>query len=249
MMKNLIYGMILLMAMVGCRHQTMLQERPIGQAVASSGNASGYTSILRSLQQGDLLFVVNPQGNAITEVTEGYDGMQIDHVGVLLNDSNGEAYVVEAVPQKGVVKTHISDFLSQNAPMQGDSHILVGRLSVDWDIPATKKNLLCCIGVPYDSLYLPDNQAVYCSELVQQSFVDRHGQRLFETIPMQFRNKEGDIPQTFVRRYQSLNIAVPEGQPGTNPGQLSRSRLLKMIGMIKNVNKKNLSQDSCYSMK
>ena len=45
------------------------------------------------LRGGDLLFVVNGQGNNITDVTDGVDGLGIDHIAVF-SDGN----VIEAIP-------------------------------------------------------------------------------------------------------------------------------------------------------
>lgn len=42
---------------------------------------------ITDLRNGDLLFVVNGQGNNITDVTDGVDGLGIDHIAVF-SDGN-----------------------------------------------------------------------------------------------------------------------------------------------------------------
>ena len=59
------------------------------------------------LREGDLLFVVNRSGNAITQVTSGLDSLPIDHVAVFhrIGGEDGLPYVIEAVPRRGVTLT------------------------------------------------------------------------------------------------------------------------------------------------
>ena len=76
------------------------------------------------------------------------------------------------------------------------------------------------MGKPYDYYYLPDDKEIYCSELVQISYVTDDGKLIFSTIPMTFRNREGEIPEFWVKHYAKKGIAIPEGEPGTNPGEL-----------------------------
>ena len=97
-----------------------------------------------SLQCCDLIFVTSPSANAITDVTNGFSNLPIDHV------------------------------------------------------------------------------AIYCSELVQFSFVDKQGKRVFSPIPMSFHDSQGQITEFWIRFYKEHGMEVPEGFPGTNPGELSR---------------------------
>ncbi len=43
---------------------------------------------------------------------------------------------------------------------------------------------------------------------------------------MTFKGPDGDIVPYWAAHYDSLGVAVPEGVPGTNPNDLSRSPLL-----------------------
>ena len=126
---------------------------------------------LRSL---DLLFVVSQASNAITEVTTGIDGYQIDHVGIVRKE-NGKTTVIEAV-YEGVREVSLDDFM-RSAPI-----VLVGRSTKPFDKRQTIFNVLSLVGRPYDFVYRTGLETVYCSELVSESYVDRHGEKLYETL-------------------------------------------------------------------
>ena len=89
------------------------------------------------------------------------------------------------------------------------------------------------LGRPYDRLYLPDNDAIYCSELVQFSFVNKHGKRLFAPIPMSFHDASGRITDYWIQFYAKHNMEVPEGEPGTNPGELSQRKEIRIKGRLR----------------
>lgn len=169
------------------------------------------------LKRGDLLFHVAPSHNAITRVTPG----MIDHVAVYL----GHSQVIQAV-SRGVVVTPL-DSLRRQA-----GHYLVGRVR-NLDRNASLTNARTFLGRHYDYLYLPDNADIYCSELVQKSFVDNHGQPIFTTIPMSFHDDTGQITDFWIKFYAKYNMSVPEGQPGTNPGEMSRHPSVKILGQLK----------------
>ena len=101
---------------------------------------------------------------------------------------------------------------------------------------------------------MPGDSAVYCSELVQMSFVFR-GQRergaadgtdgtdctdgedyaaeaVFATIPMSFHDSTGRVTEFWTKFYAARGLAVPEGEPGTNPGQLSRDPNVRILGRL-----------------
>lgn len=60
-----------------------------------------------SLQEGDLLFVCDTKGNAITKVTKGINGAAVDHVGIAVQ-KDGQWQVLEAI-HKGVVLTPLEN--------------------------------------------------------------------------------------------------------------------------------------------
>jgi hypothetical protein len=46
---------------------------------------------------------------------------------------------------------------------------------------------------------------------------------------MNWRDDEGNLPEYWIKHFEELGLPVPEGVPGTNPTDMSRSPLLKML--------------------
>lgn len=180
----------------------------------------------QSIVEGDLAFVVNRQGNAITQVTHGFEGLTIDHVAILhrVGGSNGPLYAIEALPRHGVCLTPIDTFVCRN----GAENIVVGRVK-QLDASLSVRKALQYVGCPYDHYFIADNNEIYCSELVQLAFVDKCGNKIFNTIPMSFHDDSGRIIDYWIKHYAARGLDVPEGAPGTNPGQLSRDENVTII--------------------
>lgn len=196
------------------------------------------------LRGGDLLFVVNGQGNNITDVTDGVDGLGIDHIAVF-SDGN----VIEAIPKYGVVENPLDSFLVRLSDRES---VLVGRIE-GLDVEESVTNARKFLGKPYDDIFMPSDSAIYCSELVLKSFVfkdvlkerDQNVKEVdskatgsgtkhfvFGTIPMSFHDSTGNVTEFWTKFYSARGLAVPEGEPGTNPGQLSRDPNVKILGRL-----------------
>ena len=87
------------------------------------------------------------------------------------------------------------------------------------------------LGQPYDSLFLPDNGAMYCSELVRESFLSARGEYLLEDKPMNFKGPDGEYPLYWKNLFEGLGMDVPQGVPGTNPHDMSNSPKLYSPGI------------------
>lgn len=183
-----------------------------------------------SIEEGDLLFVAQVGENAITQVTEGVDSLAIDHVAIAhrIGSKDGPLYFIEAIPRLGVVLTPLDSLLSR----ERGASFLVGRVR-DVDAAQSVRHALRYVGRAYDELYQSGDSAIYCSELVQLSYVDQSGSRVFGTIPMTFRDRTGNILDYWTEFYRQHGMAVPEGAPGTNPGELSRRPQVKIMVMQK----------------
>jgi len=184
------------------------------------------------LQEGDILFQHNACGplcESIDKVTEGYEGIDYNHCGlvILVNDTLG---VVEAIGER-VKLSSLKEFHQRSS--QSSQSLLVGRLKPEWQssIPKAISNSLEQIGKSYDSVFVWDNEAVYCSELIYQAFeTANQGKPLFDLAPMTFRDPETkEFSPPWVAYYKQLNYPIPEGKPGINPGLLSRSEKLDMF--------------------
>lgn len=183
---------------------------------------SGVT--VSDLRDGDLLFVVNQAGNNITRVTDGVDGLGIDHVAVY---AGGE--VIEAIPVRGVIESPLDSFLVRLSVREA---VLVGRVK-GLDAKTSVGNARKFIGLPYDDIFMPGDSAVYCSELVQMSYVSKRGSKpVFSTIPMSFHDSSGRVTDFWTKFYAARGLQVPEGEPGTNPGQISRNSNVRILGLL-----------------
>lgn len=185
------------------------------------------------LEEGDLLFNVvrNEEGlaAAIVNVTEGVAQQNISHVAIV-HRQDDKLYVLEATGKHGVWLTPIDSFIN-NADHTADGHplILVGRLKDRSNIKASIDKALSYLGHPYDRLYMPDDKAIYCSELVQLSYTYADGTNVFPQQPMSFHDKSGNVTQFWKDYYRSYGMEVPEGKPGTNPGGISQSKAIEII--------------------
>ena len=192
----------------------------------SADSFQGDDISLKNLHEGDLMFVVKETSNPITDATQGIDGLKIDHVAIYHHTDSAD-YALEAIG-KGVVLTPLTAFLNRTKGKEGKPLVAVGRVIADCDMNTSMKRALSYLGRPYDHFYMPDDKEIYCSELVQKSFVDHHGLPVFPTIPMSFHDKDGKILDSWKQFYAFYHREVPEGEPGTNPGQLSRDKAVKV---------------------
>ena len=46
---------------------------------------------------------------------------------------------------------------------------------------------------------------------------------IFPSKPINWRDAEGNLPEYWIKHFEELGLSVPEGMPGTNPADMSRS--------------------------
>ncbi|MDR3184718.1 MAG: hypothetical protein LBT49_04865 [Prevotellaceae bacterium] len=185
-----------------------------------------------ALQSGDLLFHVgkgSALGEAIAQVTSGAGNVNYTHVGIV-SVEDGNVFVIEATTPS-VRKVAVDTFLNDARKINGLPMVAVGRLQSKYHgiIPQAIKNAGTYIGKPYDYVFSPDNDAYYCSELVQLSFKDKRGKPVFTTRKMTFKDDTGRTPRAWEEHFAEHNAPVPEGRPGTNPGDLSKSKEITIV--------------------
>jgi hypothetical protein len=180
-------------------------------------------------QTGDLLFQNLDCGelcDAIEAVTEGYNGQKFSHIGLvyLRNDS---VYIIEAIGEN-VHLTPIIDFLER-----GDNAIVHSKLKSPYTnlIPNAIQFSLKQLGRPYDDPFLYDNGKYYCSELIYDAFKFANNNKpFFELEPMTFKQPHSnDYFPVWIDYYKKLNMDIPEGKPGINPGGISRSNKIEIV--------------------
>jgi uncharacterized protein YycO len=173
---------------------------------------------LATLQSGDLLFLNENSSDmekAITASTGEYT-----HVALVECDSADDVWIIEAVPKKGVRRIFYEQFKSELSTGSCDIY----RLTVPFDTAAVIACAKSLLGKLYDNSFLPDNDAYYCSELIEVVFGG-----LFPSKPMNWRDADDNLPEYWQKHFEKLGIPVPEGVLGTNPTDLSRSPLLKKL--------------------
>lgn len=184
-----------------------------------------------SLKQGDILFKEYPSDSSFTDAvvsaTSSIDQYRFSHVGVVtMHDSC--VYVAEAV-FSGVKETPLDSFLL-TARL-----VLATRLKAPYQqsIEPAILRIKALLGKPYDREFLPDNDKYYCSELIYETFLI-DGKPIFEARPMTFKDKStGETSPLWIDYFKELNRPIPEGVIGTNPGDMSKSEILDILGLVK----------------
>jgi len=183
------------------------------------------------LQTGDLLFQVgkDSMSDAIARVTVGESNINYTHVGIVLIE-NDTIFVIEAI-SSGVSKTLLDTFLLRSAHLEEKPIVAVGRLKQEYRefIPQALIRAQNLLGKPYDFVFDSDNDAYYCSELVEVSFLDRHNMPIFEPISMNFRDVDGNLPTYWIEHFEKHNAVIPENCMGSNPSDLSKSDKIEIV--------------------
>jgi uncharacterized protein YycO len=187
------------------------------------------------VQPGDLLFQdldCGPLCDAIETVTQGVDGAHFSHLGMVARAGAEGIVVIEAV-SAGVVETPLKEFLGRSADAHGRPKVLVGRLREPYRalIPKAATAADQFLGKPYDDIYVIDDTAFYCSELVYEAFRRANdGAPVFSLEPMTFIDPAtGRTFPAWADYYAKLEHAIPEGEPGLNPGGISRSPKVEIV--------------------
>jgi len=182
------------------------------------------------LEEGDLLFQdldSSPLCDAIELVTQGYNGANLSHIGLIISD-NGELKVLEAIPPK-VTLSKIDDFLNKSKDINDNPKVIVGRLKDKYlhAIPEAIEFALKKINTDYDDEFLTKNNKYYCSELIYEAFAK---DSIFKLYPMTFKHPEnGQTLKIWEDYYFNLGIKTPENQLGVNPAVMSLSKKINII--------------------
>jgi hypothetical protein len=183
------------------------------------------------LQTGDLLFQKMNCGelcDAIHAVTEGYQGNDFSHLGLVLIE-NDSVFIIEAAGNS-VRKVTLEDF-SKNT----STTMFIGRVKSKYKelIPQVILFSKQQLGTPYDDDYIYDNGKYYCSELIYDAFLHAYGKPFFTLEPMTFKQpNSNDYFPAWITYYKNIKAEIPEGKLGCNPGGISTSKRIKIVGQL-----------------
>lgn len=165
---------------------------------------------------------------AISDAT-GDGKLNFIHVAIVDMDEDG-AWVIDATTEHGVDRHPMSVFLDDFTLEDGTyPTFVVKRLKGDHDIDLYLDNARSFCGRSYNLSFLPDDSALYCSELVRDSYVTEKGDTLFGTVPMNFKGPDGEYPAYWKELFEKLGKPIPQGYPGTNPQDMSAEAILETV--------------------
>ena len=176
------------------------------------------------IQTGDLVFIALPAGYhlynkdyvASPDKPDSFEDLII-HTAIADVDKEG-IWVIDATLAHGVDRHPLDTMLKDFALKEGHScSYIVMRLSNDKDVNRYVANAKKHLGKSYNLNFTPCDTALYCTELVRDSYVDRKGRPLFEEGPMDFRDREGNMPDYWTWLFGLLGKEVPQGVVGTLP--------------------------------
>ena len=191
----------------------------------------------RQIRTGDLLFIGIPMdydaGNnmagAISAAT-GDGEINYIHTAVLEVDDAGSVWVIDATLAHGVdrhpLDTLFKDFTLNNGQR---ATFKVMRLKDNEGAARHIEQCKALLGEEYDVYFLPSNGKHYCTEVVYDCYLNRDGSHIFESVPMNFKNKDGEMPEYWTWLFGLLGQPVPQGVPGTNPQMMLASPALEYV--------------------
>ena len=194
----------------------------------------GRKEVQEGLRSGDLVFVGLPvgydaetgsMGDAIASATGQEGGLNLIHVAIAEVQADS-VWIIDATIKHGVDRHPLDTFLADfTLPGGGYPEFIIKRVQgVDADAAVERAKVFC--GRAYDVRFLPDNNDMYCSELVQNCFLDAEGNPVFDSEPMNWLSPDGTMPPYWTWLFGQLGMEVPQGLPGTNPQKMSQSEIL-----------------------
>ena len=187
------------------------------------------------IRNGDLVFVGIPldydsdagtMDAAISSSTGEEGGLNLIHVAIAEVDEADSVWIIDATIKHGVDRHPLDTFLTDFTLKDGSyPAFIIKRVNgIDADAAVERAKSFC--GRSYDVCFLPDNEDLYCSELVQKCYLDASGNQIFESIPMNFKAPDGSMPPYWEWLFGKLGMEIPQDIPGTNPQQMAAAECL-----------------------
>ena len=187
-----------------------------------------------TVQRGDLLFVALPYDYNAESLEESSeirnfvaqfqkedclisDTLNLIH-GAILDVVDDSLFVIDATLRRGVERYPWADFVKDFTLHDGSlPTFFVCRLNDTSEVDRFIANACRFIGQPYDMAFAPDNAAMYCTELIRESYVTADGDTLFAQTPIDFRAPNGDMPPYWRKMFKKVGISPEEMGIGTCP--------------------------------
>lgn len=183
-------------------------------------------------RDGDLLFQVSRSSemtDAITDATGSGAAIKFTHV-AMIECCGNKQFVIEATSNGGVRRITLEEFLKESeCDTDGRPLVAVYRLRGAYRGKNAVARAKSFLGQPYDYAFLPGNGAMYCSELIYESYLDEEGRHIFTARPMTFKGESGEYDRFWIDLFDSLSMDIPEGVDGTNPQQMSQESSIEEV--------------------
>lgn len=194
-----------------------------------------------TLRNGDLVFVGLPMDykadstsmdSAISAATGAEGTLNLIHVAIAEVKADS-VWIIDATIRRGVDRHPLDTFLRDFTLEDGRyPAFLVKRVKgVDANAAVERAKSFC--GRKYDSRFPPDNEDLYCSELVQDCYLDRDGFPVFPSAPMNWLAPDGTMPPYWTYLFGLLGMEVPQDVLGTNPQNMSMASNLVEVKNVK----------------
>jgi hypothetical protein len=176
---------------------------------------SAITIASTELKVGDIL--LQPLHCYSCNLIEAQTQSEYSHIGVVVSKKNNDFMVAEAFGKVRVVTFSEFDKKTQ----KGLSLEILRPHYVSEDLYLNYLNQFD--GLPYDSKFLWDSSAIYCSELVQKLFASS------EMLAPKPRPMSFDVNSDYWDRY--FRGDTPRGKLGISPEDFKQSKLFLELGL------------------
>lgn len=191
------------------------------------------------LHTGDLIFVGIPEDYRISgsfaeaiSTSTNPDSLNIIHTAIA--EVKGDSvWIIDATIKHGVDRHPLDTFLKDFTLKDGSyPTLIVKRLKDDKDAARYVERARGYTGLGYNRCFIPCDTALYCTELVRDSYRRPDGSYIFGEAPMNFKAPDGTMPEYWTELFDILGMDVPQGVPGTNPRSMMEEKCLKDVGLL-----------------
>ncbi|KJD32008.1 hypothetical protein PK35_12415 [Tamlana nanhaiensis] len=184
------------------------------------------------MKTGDIVFrgaSKSELSSAINDVTQTAKKNTYTHMGIceVIND---KIFVYHSDLGKGVVRESLEDFYKPDEATDYSVDLYRIKTISNKQIASAITKARALINKPYNVTYILEDEGFYCSEYIYELFKN---DSVFKLEPMTFKNpKTKTFHDGWVKHYNNLGIAIPEGKLGCNPNGMASSENLEFIGKI-----------------